>query len=92
MAQGWRGRNVNTRRWRRVRGIVLARDGYVCRMVPGCETPATTVDHVVPLVEGGAMYDPANLRAACATHNSSAGGALAGRSRLELGAPSRGWR
>lgn len=92
MAQGWRGRRVNTRQWRRVRAVVLARDGWVCRMVEGCETRATTVDHVVPLVKGGAMYEPSNLRAACAAHNSSAGAALSGtNSRPALGAPSRGW-
>lgn len=91
MARGWRGRTVNTRRWRRVRLLVLARDGGVCRMVEGCTTPATTVDHVLPLVHGGAMYDPANLRAACEAHNYGAGAALSGASRLELGSPSRTW-
>lgn len=91
MAQGWRGRKVNTRRWRRVRAAVLARDGYVCRMVEGCEVRASTVDHVVPLVLGGAMFDPGNLRAACAAHNSSAGAALAGAARPDLGTSSRRW-
>jgi 5-methylcytosine-specific restriction endonuclease McrA len=36
--------------------------------------PATTVDHVVPLVDGGARLDPKNLVAACSRCNSSRGG------------------
>lgn len=89
MADGWRTRRVNSRAWRRVRAVVLARDGWVCRMVEGCEERATTVDHVVPLSRGGAMYDQRNLRAACARHNSEAGGRLA--SRRDLGTASRTW-
>lgn len=92
MVQGWRGRKVNTREWRRVRARVLARDGYRCRMVEGCEAHADTVDHVVPLSQGGAFLDPANLRAACAAHNYAAGAGLASGARRVLGAPSRGWR
>lgn len=89
MANGWRSRNGSTRAWRRVRALVLARDGRVCRMDPECHAPATTVDHVVPLSQGGAFLDPANLRAACPAHNSSAGGALS--HRPDLGTPSRTW-
>lgn len=89
MALGWSSGRVNGRRYRRARLMVLARDGHVCRMVPGCSTFAGTVDHVVPLALGGDPYDPANMRAACAFHNSQAGGALA--SRRELGVPSRDW-
>jgi 5-methylcytosine-specific restriction endonuclease McrA len=36
---------------------------------PRCTVRATQVDHIVPISEGGAMYDPANLRAACAPCN-----------------------
>lgn len=88
MGRGWNG-SGSTRRWRRVRAYVLARDGYVCRMVEGCQTRADSVDHVVPLVLGGARYDPANLRAACTAHNAGAGAVLS--SRPVLGAPSREW-
>ena len=89
---GWAGRRVNTRAWRRVRARVLYRDGYRCRMVEGCDAHADTVDHVTPLALGGAMYDPANLRAACAAHNYGAGAALSGvASSRDLGRPSRGW-
>lgn len=89
--RGWRRRRVNSRRWRRVRELVLVRDGAVCRMVEGCSTPATTVDHVIPLVLGGCMWDPRNLRAACAAHNFGAGALLSGASRPDLGTPSRTW-
>lgn len=82
---------MNTREWRKVRARVLARDGWVCRMVEGCETRATTVDHVVPLSLGGALLDPANLRAACAAHNASAGASLPRVPARELGTPSRRW-
>lgn len=91
MGQGWRGRRVNTREWRRVRARILARDGWVCRMVEGCEERATTVDHVVPLSQGGSLLDPSNLRAACAAHNASAGARLPRTPAPDLGSPSRGW-
>lgn len=60
--------------WRRVRLIVLARDKWVCRIrVAGCTNTATTVDHIVPLDQGGAWYDTRNLRAACVHCNSVRG-------------------
>ena len=87
---GWAARGGSTRQWRKLRAAVLRRDGYVCRMRrPGCEGRATTVDHVVPLVLGG-TDDPSNLRAACASCNASAGGALS-TARGRLGTPSRRW-
>lgn len=62
------------RDWRRVRLVVLARDGYRCRIRgPRCTDVATTVDHIVELARGGARLDPDNLRAACKPCNSSAG-------------------
>lgn len=85
---GWDGTG-STRAWRKVRARILVRDSFVCRMVPGCTTRASTVDHVVPRALGG-TDDPSNLRAACAAHNSSAGAALGSRSG-RLGAPSRRW-
>ncbi|WP_408608401.1 HNH endonuclease [Actinomyces howellii] len=33
--------------------------------MPGCQHRATEADHVVPVAEGGAMYDPLNGQAAC---------------------------
>lgn len=36
---------------------------------PGCRHPATDVDHIVPLAEGGARHDWANLQSLCHTHH-----------------------
>lgn len=52
--------------WRRIRLVILKRDGYRCQ-VRGrrCTGVATEVDHIVRLIDGGAPLDPDNLRAAC---------------------------
>lgn len=64
----------STRGWRRVRALVLARDGRVCRY---CGGYAGTVDHVVPRALGGSDAS-SNLVAACRTCNrrKGAGGLL----------------
>lgn len=60
--------------WRRVRLFVLRRDGYVCRIrLSGCTDVATEADHIVSIDDGGAWYDPLNLRAACKHCNSLRG-------------------
>src|SRR5262245_34594783 len=59
--------------WRRVRELVLDRDGYVCQLCG--RLGANSVDHITPLARGGARLDPANLRAAHTTCNSALGGA-----------------
>jgi len=53
--------------WRKVRKAVLERDGGLCRVRrgEGCTSRATEVDHIVPVGEGGAMFDAGNLRASC---------------------------
>lgn len=53
--------------YRRNRLIVMAEAQGRC-YVPGCHTPATTCDHIVPRRDGGGN-DVANLRASCALHN-----------------------
>jgi len=60
-------------RWQQLRLVILRRDRYVCQW---CGEHATEVDHVVALAEGGAMYDPANLVAACRRCNARRGLAL----------------
>jgi 5-methylcytosine-specific restriction endonuclease McrA len=72
------GRNGSTWHWRKLRAIVFARDGHVCQL---CGGYATTIDHVVPIVEGGARHDPANLRPLCAHCNYSRGARLANKRR-----------
>jgi 5-methylcytosine-specific restriction endonuclease McrA len=68
------GRIYNTPEWKRLRLLVLARDGYTC-MIPTatggiCGRTARAVDHIVPLAEGGAPFDQLNCRAACQSCNS----------------------
>lgn len=57
---------VYGRQWREVRALVLARDGGVCQL---CRAKADAVDHIVPWRQGGAWYDPENLRAVCTPCN-----------------------
>jgi 5-methylcytosine-specific restriction endonuclease McrA len=63
-------RVTGTQAWKRVRFIVLQRDGYACHY---CGKKASAVDHVVPVSHGGDPLDPANLRASCTYCNSSKG-------------------
>ena len=57
----------------RLRRACLERDGYRCQLrLPGiCTTIATTADHIVDRAVAGDGLD--NLRAACASCNSSRG-------------------
>ncbi len=89
---GWRDQPLSRSRWERVVRFVMVRDEGLCQIRgPRCTGAATTGDHVVPLVMGGAPYDPRNVRAACAACNYSSGAALSSRAG-RLGAPSRRWR
>lgn len=47
--------------WDALKRRILLRDEYVCYIdgLPG----ADTVDHIIPVAEGGAKADPANLAA-----------------------------
>lgn len=63
-------RNVYNGAWRRVRLVVLERDGRLCQIRgPKCQIEANEVDHIVPWRAGGSFYDPDNLRAACGNCN-----------------------
>lgn len=52
-----------TSAWRRVRRAVLKRDGFRC---VECGGAGDEVDHRVELIDGGAPFDPTNLRTLCA--------------------------
>lgn len=54
----------NDRQWQLVRDGYL-RDHPYCEWPAGCNRLADVVDHVKPLAEGGARYDPDNLMALC---------------------------
>lgn len=54
-------RGGSTRAWRRVRSRVLQRDGHRCQQ---CGGPATEVDHLIPVADGGSDVI-ANLQSVC---------------------------
>jgi 5-methylcytosine-specific restriction endonuclease McrA len=57
-----------------MRKAVFDRDGTLCALqLPGCTVTATTVDHIIPVVKGGPLLDPANGRPACGHCNSKRG-------------------
>jgi 5-methylcytosine-specific restriction endonuclease McrA len=56
-------------RWQTLRRRIL-RDHPVCQH-PGCTQPATEIDHIIPIEDGGAKYHPMNLQALCKSHHSS---------------------
>ena len=57
---------LNTWAWRHLRRHILDRDLGLCQIKgPGCTRYATCVDHIIDRADGGDMYNPANLRAAC---------------------------
>lgn len=71
MSKAWAA--GSSRRWRRIRAEVLARDGHRCRLrIPGrCTTRATTVHHT----QGRAVTgdNPQHLIAACSPCNGHVG-------------------
>jgi 5-methylcytosine-specific restriction endonuclease McrA len=70
-------RRYGSLRWKRLRLAVLARDNYECRIRgPRCRGAAGTVNHIVPVSQGGAFFDPENLESACGACNYSAGAYL----------------
>lgn len=60
------GRPYDTPTWRRFRALQL-RQSPVCVLCldRGIITPATDVDHIVPIKEGGEFLDFANVRSLC---------------------------
>lgn len=61
-----------TRRWRKVRAVFL-RANPLCidclAETPPRTTAATDCDHVVPIREGGAIWDEDNFAARCKSHH-----------------------
>lgn len=50
--------------WQRLRATILRRDDERCQ---SCGGLGVEVDHIIPVGEGGAKTDPANLQTLCAT-------------------------
>jgi 5-methylcytosine-specific restriction protein A len=55
--------------WRAFREDFLRR--YPWCSIEGCPEPATDVDHIVALRDGGKRFDPANCRPMCHPHHSA---------------------
>jgi len=64
-------RAIGSGKWQKLRIQILDRDGWVCVV---CNKPAHTVDHIVPRVRGGSMWEPSNLQSMCKSCNSAKGG------------------
>jgi len=60
----------DSRAWRARRLEILARDQWTCFY---CMQPATTVDHVIPIKDGGDPLAYDNLVSSCITCNSRKG-------------------
>ena len=59
-----RWHKANAQRWRAVRRHVLERDGRVCQGC-GAQLGLAECDHIKPVSQGGAEFDPANLQTLC---------------------------
>ncbi len=60
-------------RWQKLRAQVIKRDGAYCS-IPLCSADLsqpgqTQVDHIHEVKDGGAFWDPANLRVVCLLHH-----------------------
>lgn len=57
--------------WREARAAQLRREPYCCICAKiNIQRRASEVDHIVPVVRGGAPFHPSNLRSMCKTHHS----------------------
>lgn len=66
---------LDTRTWRKLSHAILNRDHHTCQIQgPHCTRIATTTDHINPRIDGGPVWDPDNLRAACRPCNAEGGG------------------
>jgi 5-methylcytosine-specific restriction protein A len=87
MSRSWAGGSSPA--WRALRLTVLDRDRWQCQIRrAGCTQSATEVDHIEPIAEGGARWDPANLRASCKTCNAGRGS----ETKARLGGARFGYR
>ena len=57
---------ADPKRWRKLRLKILDRDLWKCQL---CGRYGNEADHIVPVHEGGAWWDPDNLRCACRACN-----------------------
>ena len=63
----------NTSRWRKFRAVFLFNNPFcVFIMDDGkpCNAWSNTADHIVPISQGGAIWDEGNLQSLCQSHHS----------------------
>ena len=58
--------DLRSAQWRKLRRHILARDGWECQAC-GKLLGRAEVDHIKPVLKGGAVHDPANLQALCSS-------------------------
>jgi 5-methylcytosine-specific restriction endonuclease McrA len=63
-------RAIGSQQWKKLRLVILARDGYVCY---ACGGEAKEVDHIWPRAKGGDTFDPLNCAAICRACNLAKG-------------------
>ena len=56
--------DLHTKRWRRLRRHILARDKWECQAC-GKLLGRAEVDHIVPVSRGGKVHDERNLQSLC---------------------------
>ena len=65
-------RVTGTHRWRKLKARLLAQPAY--RWCAYCGPRATTLDHRIPVADGGPKYDEDNLVPSCQPCNARKGG------------------
>ncbi len=76
--------------WQRTRLSFLSDpDNAICVMcaMQGIATPATIVDHIIPISEGGAKLARSNMQGLCSHHHHSKSGVDGNRRRKILRTP-----
>ena len=64
-------RRYNTQRWKKLRRLIIHRDGGLCQVQgPRCANVATTAHHILPSSQyPERFWDPSNLQASCGPCN-----------------------
>lgn len=84
-----RSMNYNTRRWFEKRDYIIGRDKDLCQeclrqgIINGLCKYNRHIDHIIPVSEGGAIYDNNNLQLLCKKcHNKKTAKEIAARKHM----------
>jgi len=69
--------------WQELRKAIFSERGHVCAVL-GCTNYGGTIDHIVPIAAGGAVYDRANLQVLCRQHHDQKTGREGGKKRRSV--------